>query len=551
MKISSTAFLCLIMAFYLPVPATGQDNIKLFDSLLTSSFPANEPGGVVLIARNNQVLYRKALGKANLELNIDMQPDQVFRLGSVTKQFTACAILTLAQQGKLSLQDPVTRFIPDYPRGADIHIAQLLTHTAGIKNYTGLSKFTREQQRQDLSARELVDFFRNEPLDFEPGTAFSYSNSGYVLLGYIIEQITGKSYATYINENFFQPLSMTHSFYDDAVTIIPQRVPGYKYTGNHYENAGFLSMTLPYAAGSLLSNADDLLKWYQALMSGKVVSHAALEKAYASSRLSNGRLTGYGYGWAIGNVQGSRSIKHIGIVNGFVAYVVYLPDEKLFAAILTNRENAPDPDILASRMLATLLSKPYDYTEITLTESERSAYQHTYVLEDGSRKTVACQDGNLMYYNPGALKARLIPLGRDLFRINASLTNLRFERNQKGQVTSFTQEGTELPIKGIANSDRVSTLKRIIVSPQQLSAYTGKYQFNPGPVFEVKLEDGRLYGQVGNDKKELIPFETHKFFARDLDAVIIFNLNAQHHVTGLTKLQQGEMKALIVDSHGH
>lgn len=548
MKISFTGFLCLLLTLCLPETADGQDNTTLFDSLLTAAFPPNEPGAVVLIARDQEVIYRRALGKANLELNVDMQMDHVFRLGSVTKQFTACAILRLAQEGKLSLHDPVSKFIPDYPRGADIHIEQLLAHTAGVKNYTGLSRFTREQQRQDLSPQELVGLFRNEPLDFEPGTTFRYSNSGYVLLGYIIAQITRKSYAAYVNDTFFQPLGMTHSFYDNTASIISQRIPGYKYTDHHYENVGFLSMTLPYAAGALLSDADDLLKWYLALMNGKVVTSPILEKAFSSCRLPNGTLTGYGYGWAIGNVQGSHSIKHTGIVNGFVTYVVYLPDEKLFAAMLVNRENAPDPDILTSRMLAILLHKPYDYTEIHLTENERSAYQHTYLLEDGTKKTVVCQDEDLMYYTPGALKARLIPLGNDLFRIDGSLTNLRFKRNPQQQVISFIEEGTGLPVGGTANHDRVRAFRRMPVSSKQLRVYTGKYQFNPGPVFEVKLEDGRLYGQVGNDKKELVPYEAHRFFAKDLDAVIIFNLDAQQHVTGLTKLQNGEMKAVTLNN---
>lgn len=532
------AFLCLVCSLFNPVTGICQDE-RTFDSLLTASLKTGGPGAVVLIAKDTEVLYRKAFGKANLELDVDMQPDHVFRLGSVTKQFTACAILRLAEEGRLSLQDDIRRFIPDFPHpDKKITIESLLTHTSGVKNYTGLPRFS-EVKRRDLSPKELVDIFRNEPLDFEPGDRFSYSNSGYVLLGYIIEQVTGKSYAAYINETFFQPLGMSSAYYDNASTLIPHRASGYKPVNGGYANADFLSMTLPYAAGSLASGVDDLFKWYRALSGGQVISKANLEKAQTSYRLKNGRLTGYGYGWAIGNVQGSPVIKHVGIINGFVTAVVYQPAEKLFVTILANYENAPDADMLTSRILAILMHKPYNYREMPMPPIELKSFQGVYTLDDGARKIICYQDGRLIYYSAGGLKERLIPFEKNSFYIENSLNSLTFEANRKG----FVLNSTGFPVKGASTGEKVTGLESVDVPEKLLLRYAGKYQFNPGPVFEVKLENGKLYGQVGNDKKELVPYEKNKFFARDLDAAIIFNMDKQNNVTGLTKLQNGEMQA--------
>jgi CubicO group peptidase (beta-lactamase class C family) len=320
-KISLTGFLCL----YFSLSALCQVPEKQFDSIFHVRFPADGPGAVVLLARDSIVLYEKAFGMANLEQGLPMKMTDVFRIGSNTKQFTAVAILKLWEAGKLSLQDDITKYIPDYPtHGKAITIESLLTHTSGVKNYTGLSGFN-ELKRKEMTPKALVDFFKDAPMDFDPGTDFRYDNSGYILLGYIIEKITGEPYAQYIRENILQPAGMTHSFYDEPQQLIQGRISGYKKTADHYVNADFLDMSLPYAAGSLLSTAGDICQWYQALAFGRIISRGSLEKAWSSYLLPGDRPTGYGYGWFTGNVQGNSSVKHVGVVNGFVTYAAYLP----------------------------------------------------------------------------------------------------------------------------------------------------------------------------------------------------------------------------------
>lgn len=544
MKTSLKLLLWPIVAIFIPTYTFCQNNEKIFDSLLRAQFPVSGPGGTVLIARDNQVIYNKAFGKSNIELNIPMTVDNVFRIGSITKQFTAVAILKLIEEGKLNLLDEVTKFIPDYPStGKTITIANLLSHTSGIKNYTGMSKFTKDLKRTDLPPKALVGLFKDETPDFNPGTAYQYSNSNYVLLGYIIELITGESYGSYIDKTFFQPLGMKNSYYDSSSRIIPQRTSGYRYINGEYENAEFLSMTLPYAAGSLLSTTGDLLIWYNALMSGKVIPLSDLSPAHRSYQLTNGKLTGYGYGWEIGSVQGDTTIKHTGVVNGFVTYVSYLPAEKIFIAILSNVENIGDLDIPGSKIAGYLLGKPFNFQRINISEDDLNVYQAVYHNEYDGNKIIASENGRLSFFTKGGQKQTLIPYKKDGFYLDQTLTTIQFNRDQKGKIEGYEMTGTGLTTKWDRISQNIQAKNRLNVSAEVLATYAGRYLFQPDMVFEIIVENDRIYGKVGNDKKELISYEKNKFYALDIDATIIFNLNADARVISLTKIQNNEMFA--------
>lgn len=533
-----------IVIIFIPKYTFCQYNEKIFDSLLHAQFPISGAGGTVLIARDRQIIYNKAFGRSNIELNIPMTVDNVFRLGSITKQFTAVAILKLAEEGKLSLQDKVTKFIPDYPSsGKTITVANLLSHTSGIKNYTGMSKFTKEFKRTDLTPKELVGLFKDETPDFNPGTAYRYSNSNYVLLGYIIELITGESYGNYIDKIFFRPLGMKNSYYDNSSRIIPHRTSGYRFINGEYENAEFLSMTLPYAAGSLLSTTGDLLIWYNALMSGKVIHLSELSPAHHSYQLTNGKLTGYGYGWEIGNVQGETTIKHTGIVNGYVTYVSYLPAEKIFVAILSNIENIADLDITGSEIAGYLLNKPFNFHRFGISEKELESYQAVYHNEYDGDKTIACENGRLSFFNKGGQKQTLIPYRKDGFYIDQTLTTVQFNRDQKGKIEGYEMTGTGLASQWTKGSEQIQAKSRVNVSAKVLATYAGRYLFKPDMVFEIIVENDRIFGKVGTDKKELIPYGKNKFYALDIDATIVFNLNADAGVISLTKIQNNEMFA--------
>lgn len=371
MKSFSLLLMLLLTSCLLPTHSFGQNLRIVFDSLLIQRFSVSDPGAAVLIMKDGKPLYLKAFGKADLEFNIEMAPNHIFAIGSITKQFTACAILKLSQEGKLSLQDPVTKFIPGYPtHGHHITLEHLLTHSSGIKSITEMKKWTHEVQKQNFSPAELINFIKDEPNDFAPGEQFHYSNSGYILLGYIIEIASGKSYQEYLHDTFFGPLGLTNTSYSSHSRIIPGRVAGYQKDKGYYENADYLSVTQPYAAGSVLSTVEDLYRWQEAVMNGQVISLQSLQQAHTPYQLKNGTLAPYGYGWRLGNIQGSKSVKHGGLVNGYAAFSLYLPVEKVFVAIFTNCDCNQDLEELASQLAAVAIHKPYATSRIVLTPAQ-------------------------------------------------------------------------------------------------------------------------------------------------------------------------------------
>jgi len=264
-----------------------------YQQLLEANFDKDGPGASILVAKKGAIVYQSSIGKANLELDVPMEAHHVYRIGSITKQFTAVSILMLLEQGKLDLQDDLTKYIPDYPtKEHTITIEHLLTHTSGIKSMTGMPDFFKDS-RHDMTTIEMMNYFKNEPMDFAPGEEFRYNNSGYYLLGVIIEKISGMTYAEFIQQNIFEPLGMTASYYGGAEPLIPNRAAGYQKQGDTYSNAPYISMTLPYAAGSLLSTVSDLYKWNRALLTDQLLKQTTLAKAYVPYTLNNGEKTDF------------------------------------------------------------------------------------------------------------------------------------------------------------------------------------------------------------------------------------------------------------------
>ncbi len=311
------------------------------DSLLQEKYPSNGPGATFMISKKGNIIYKKAFGLANLELSVPMQTENIFEIGSMTKQFTAISILMLMEQGKLDLNDQITKFIPDYPtHGKAITIHHLLTHTSGIKNYTRMKAITGIAKK-DLTPLELINFFKNETMDFEPGEQFKYNNSGYVILGHIIEFLSGQSYASFVEENIFKKLNMTSSSYATHTKIIKNKVSGYHKRNNYTKNM-HISYSLPYAAGSLLSNIDDMLKWQEAIKNNLLICKETTEKAFTNYTLNNGKYINYGYGWHIKTLNNTRNFEHGGSIFGFKSMGVYLPDLDIYVIGLSNCDcNSP------------------------------------------------------------------------------------------------------------------------------------------------------------------------------------------------------------------
>ncbi|VAV85767.1 Beta-lactamase class C-like and penicillin binding proteins (PBPs) superfamily, partial [hydrothermal vent metagenome] len=410
-KTQSLFIICLLF-IAIGYTQTLEENI---DQLLEAKYKPNEPGATALISKNGEVIYRKAFGNANLELGITMTPENVFEIGSITKQFTAISILMLMEQGKLNLDDEITKFIPDYPsNGKTITVHHLLNHTSGIKSYTSMESFMKNA-RIDMTPTELIDVFKNEPMDFNPGEKFLYNNSGYILLGYIIEVISGQTYADFIEKNIFEKLKMSNSYYGSMTKLIKNRASGYQ-DRNGYINAEYLSLTLPYAAGSLMSNVDDLLIWQKALNTYQLISRESYEKAIHGSTLNNGEHIDYGYGLNEGNINGSVSISHGGGIFGYTTQGIYLPNEDVFVSVLTNCD-CNSPGGVANKIAALVIGKPYPDIKdaITLSENELQKWTGAYQFEDGAVRFITVKDGKIFSQREGSTVFEIYPMSTTQF----------------------------------------------------------------------------------------------------------------------------------------
>lgn len=337
-SIKLIAFCAILQLFTLTIFA--QDKAKQIEQLLSKYNEYGQFNGSALVAENGKVIFKKGFGFANMEWDIPNQPDTKFRLGSISKQFTAFLIVKLAEEGKLKLDVPITTYLPDYPKenGDKITIHNLLTHTSGIPNYTSVQNFLREKARNPYTPQDFVKTFSSLPLEFKPGERFNYSNSGYFLLGYIIEKITGKTYEQYLQETILTPLKMANTGYDHSDIILKNRAAGYEKQGKTIFNSSYIDMSIPYAAGSLYSTAEDLYLWDQSLYTTQLLSEKSMESLF-KSYISFGDES-YGYGWflseaKIGDKQ-FKIIEHGGGINGFNTIISRIPADKNLVVLLNN-----------------------------------------------------------------------------------------------------------------------------------------------------------------------------------------------------------------------
>ena len=305
----------------------------------------NEFQGSLLIAKEENVLYSKGYGFANEEYKIPNTTKTIFRLGSITKQFTAVAILQLQEQGLVHVQDPISKYLPDYPQGDVITIHHLLSHSSGIPSITELPNI-QEIQRHPSNPTIVMSYFKNLPLDFPPGTNCYYSDSGYIILGAIIEAITRRPYEEYLQENLFNPLEMTSTYYDHNYSIIPNRATGYERdTNGKLIHAAYIDMSVPHAAGSLSSSVDDLYKWTRALQGTQILSKKSLDALFIIHGSSKKNKISYGYGFFIGTdneeLENAKEtiIGHYGTIEGFRAASYRYTDDGLTIILLSNVEN--------------------------------------------------------------------------------------------------------------------------------------------------------------------------------------------------------------------
>ncbi|MBK8608508.1 MAG: serine hydrolase [Chitinophagaceae bacterium] len=532
-------FISGIILFFSVFSACAQSLETQFDKLLSAEYKPGEPGAAVLIAKNGKVIYRKAFGNADLELNVPMKAENVFELGSITKQFTAVSVLMLMEQGKLQLDNSITRFIPDYPtQGKKITVHQLLNHTSGIKSYTDMDNF-KKLARTDMSPTELIDVFKNEPMDFDPGEKWKYNNSGYILLGYIIEKVSGQSYASFIENNIFKKLGMTHSYYGSQSALIPNRAKGYQPKEKGFENADYLSMTLPYAAGSLMSTVDDMLLWSQAIHNNTLISSKSKEKAFTNYKLNNGDADYYGYGWQPNEINGIATVEHGGGIFGYTTMGIYAPAENLYAIVLTNTSGKSPTDITI-KLAALALGKPYATKPLLqLTREQLQQWVGTYEFVNGVLRTISLENDTLYSQREGSTKLKLIPTGTASFNFEGTTTQYEFAV-ENGKRTALMKDRIQ-KFKGSETDKKFAPEKKPVdMDASALQQYTGQYQLAPQFIIEITTEGNQIFAQAtGQPKFEIFAEKPDTFFLKVVQASIDFNKDPAGNVISLTLHQGG------------
>jgi CubicO group peptidase (beta-lactamase class C family) len=422
-------------------PARAQDTralVRYVDSVANAAVAGRRTAGVsVAIVKNGRTVLAKGYGFADLENDVPATAETVYRIGSVTKQFTSAAIMRLVEQGKVSLDDTLQKFLPSFPtQGNRVTVRHLLNHTSGIKSYTSLGPKWGRVMRLDLVPDSLVALFANEPFDFKPGDQWLYNNSGYFLLGMIIEKVSGKTYGQYLKDELFTPLGLKSTIYCDQAPLIKHRAQGYALRPDStFINAEPLSMTQPYAAGSLCSTVTDLAAWTLALSSGKVVSPASYKAMATPGTLNDGKPLSYGFGLGVGTLGGHRQVSHNGGINGFISELHHYPDDSLVTVVLTNTGalTAVQLERLIARRALGIKDLPAVPVETSALERLVGEYQI-----GSARVRVFVEGGRLRAQAPGAPAFGLKHVGSGRF-VRDDNDDVQFEFAAGAPAPSFVR----------------------------------------------------------------------------------------------------------------
>ena len=524
--------------------AVPADFKRKADAVLAAAYPADEPGAAAIVMDDGKIVYAAGRGLADVAANAPITADTVFRLGSITKQFTAAVVLQLVEEGKVSLADPLSKFLPDYPRpGADATVAQLLNHTSGIQSYTGIPGWMAgPKPAQAVTTEQLIAEFKDMPPEFERGAKWNYNNSGYVLLGAIIERVTGKAWHEAIAERITRPLGLTSIRYGVGEERIPRMAGGYTREGGKVERSRPIHMSVPHAAGALVGNARDLAKWSHALHHGKVLKSDTYRQMIAKTRLTDGTEMAYAFGLSNEPVRDRKALAHGGGIFGFSTYALYIPKDDVFVAVLANSDSPPVPSSLTTLRLAGLaIGNPYpEFKKRTLAPRDVEPLLGLYKSKIAERRFYA-KDGQLFTRRSGASDMPVFAAGDDIFFYGPdSLTWFRIKREAAGKhvMEMYHGGGDEAEV-----STRVGPVPAeappVALPAATLNAYAGNYALGGTPVTVALGGDGRLTVKLGQQNPVPIePTSETLFRAVGVDAEVRF------------ERAEGTVKALVIIQNG-
>lgn len=439
----------LLFVTALSVSLTAQETLQQIDALLAAHIKNETFNGTVLVAQKGKILLQKGYGYKNAAQKLLNDSNTIFQVGSITKQFTAAVILRLQEQQQLSLQDKLSNYFPELSFANKVTIEQLLSHTSGIFNYTSNADFMKTEAVKPASQEKMLALFKDKPLEFEPGTQFNYSNSGYILLGYIIEKVTRKPYYQVVHDMIFTPLHMDHTGFDFAGLQSPDKATGYFVLTNTASTpATIVDSSASFAAGAIYSTVNDLYKWDRSLYTEKIISKASLKNAYSR------RKGMYGLGWIIDSANGKEVYQHSGGIFGFTSFIGRSPEEDICIILFDNKGDG-GLEQQAAAINAILHHQPYvlpkEHIAIQLDSSVLKKYMGEYELSPNFTLTISFENGQLMVQPSGQGKMEMFAEKEDFFFLKQANAQLEFTKEADGKTYKLIvhQNSQHMPAKKI------------------------------------------------------------------------------------------------------
>lgn len=521
----------LVLALLLtaaPVAAAISPGFKAkADSLLADAYAATGPGAAVIVTENGKTVYAAGRGLADVERKVPITPATHFRMASITKQFTAAAVLRLAEQGKLSLDDPLSRFLPTYPApGASATVRQLLNHSGGMMDYTRIPGLGVEAKGKAYSTEQLIAVFKDVPPPSKPGEKWDYNNSGYVLLGAILEKVTGKSWDQAVGDLVAAPLKLATIRTGIGADGTPGMAVGYTDKDGKVAIAEKIHMSMAHAAGALVGTVGDLADWGNALHNGKLLAPATYTAMTGTTTTADGKTQPYGYGIRSGDVRGRKEIGHAGNIDGFSTDSIYLPKEKIFVAVFANSDSPQsDPTTVARRLAALAVGDAYPvFTKVAVDPKAVDALVGTYAFADTERAFFR-RDGKLFVQRKDGPQLEVFAAGANKFFYGLdSLTWFEIMRDPAGKPqVAMHQKGASTAETGRWKGPPPADKPAVAIPAATLDSYAGSYTSMDG-VFVFKHEGGGLTVKLG--EQSTLPMKAvsaNEFEVTQIGAKIRFN----------------------------
>ncbi|MFC5436480.1 serine hydrolase domain-containing protein [Rhodanobacter umsongensis] len=507
--------------------ATKARVTRYAEHMMGEFYRPDAPGAAILIARGDEILYRGARGLADVKTGTPLTPDSVFRIGSVSKQFAAAGLLKLVEAGKLSLDDPLSKYVPHFPNGEHITVLELLNHTSGVKDYTHIAAWRDGPIEKDLSTAQLIATFKDAKPDFAPGEDWAYDNSGYALVGAVIEAVSGQPWHAYLRSALFEPLGLTHTGYGADPQFAAQQVHGYSLEDGKVVPAKVISMTIPNAAGALVSTVGDLLKWNRALHEGRVLKSETYRRMITP--VGKAVEAKYGLGIELATVQGRLMLDHSGGIFGFESMLEYVPGPDISVVVLQNNDSNDDdkgPDMIARKLAAAALGEPYpESTAIAVGATTLKRFEGVYRIDDHNARVLRVVDGKLTAQRTGGQRSILLPIAADEFLYGNGLDRFTVQRDAAGTVTGmrFFANG-EPPGVLVARTREPlpSERQEVPLSRAALDRVLGTYAAGEMKM-KVFMDGNRLKAQMGRQTPvEIFAESPDRFFMTVVDAALAF-----------------------------